>query len=149
LRALRKYDLTSFTDGIALAVSLQEPPYTYPYLRALAEAIAGLVIGAESPPTCLFLILDRDTAKTIGSILREELAFVPDIVAIDGIDLGDLNYVDIGRPMGASEVLPVTVKSLVFPNRSECSRSHRCHVGCRCYIVVHSSELRNTISATR
>ena len=41
------------------------------------------------------------------------------LIAIDGIDLGDLDYVDIGRPMGASEVLPVTVKSLIFPTRAQ------------------------------
>ena len=47
----------------------------------------------------------------------EELALPQEIIALDGIDLGDLDYVDIGRPMGATEILPVTVKSLVFPNR--------------------------------
>ena len=39
-----------------------------------------------------------------------------DVVVVDGIDVGDLDYLDIGLPMGISEVVPVTVKSLVFPN---------------------------------
>ena len=38
---------------------------------------------------------------------------------VDGIEVGDLDYLDIGRPMGVSEVVPVTVKSLVFPHRAD------------------------------
>ena len=41
------------------------------------------------------------------------------VIAIDGIEVGDLDYVDVGKPMGASEVIPVTVKSLVFSLRSQ------------------------------
>ena len=44
------------------------------------------------------------------------MALPGEVIAIDGIDVGDLDYVDIGRPMGVSESLPVTVKSLVFPH---------------------------------
>ena len=38
---------------------------------------------------------------------------------VDGIDVGDLDYLDIGRPMGISEVVPVTVKSLIFPTKED------------------------------
>jgi ethanolamine utilization protein EutA len=40
-------------------------------------------------------------------------------VALDGIEVGDLEYLDIGRPVGTSEVLPVTVKSLLFPSETK------------------------------
>ena len=50
-----------------------------------------------------------------NSRLAHQLAPQREIVAVDGIEVGDLEYVDIGRPMGTSEVLPVTVKSLLFP----------------------------------
>jgi ethanolamine utilization protein EutA len=33
--------------------------------------------------------------------------------------VGDLDYLDIGLPMGISEVVPVTVKSLIFPTKEE------------------------------
>ena len=57
-----------------------------------------------------------DVAKSLGGILKEELDLGGEIVAVDRIDVGDLDYVDIGRPVGTSEVLPVTVKSLMFPS---------------------------------
>jgi ethanolamine utilization protein EutA len=59
-----------------------------------------------------------DVAKSLGGILREEIKLDRAVVAIDGIEVGDLDYVDIGKPMGVSEVIPVTVKSLIFAVRS-------------------------------
>ena len=69
--------------------------------------------------TPLFLVFDMDVAKSLGGMLKEELGIPHNVIAIDGIDVGDLDYVDIGSPMGASEVIPVTVKSLMFPTRPE------------------------------
>ena len=40
-------------------------------------------------------------------------------MVVEGIEVGDLDYLDIGRPLGVSEVVPVTVKSLVFPHQAE------------------------------
>ena len=60
-----------------------------------------------------------DVAKSLGSMLKEELGVPHQVIAIDGIDVGDLDYLDIGQPMGVSEVIPVTVKSLMFPNRAD------------------------------
>jgi ethanolamine utilization protein EutA len=62
----------------------------------------------------LFIVLDTDVAKSLGGILKEELNLERELVVVDGINVGDLEYLDIGRPMGVSEVVPVTVKSLVF-----------------------------------
>jgi ethanolamine utilization protein EutA len=115
-RALRKFDLANFTDGLALAMSLHDV-INYKYLRGVADAITNVVNAAESAVPALFLILDKDVAKALGTILKEEIGLKADITALDGIDVGDLDYVDIGRPMGATEVMPVTVKSLIFPHR--------------------------------
>ena len=59
-----------------------------------------------------------DVARSLGGILYEEVGLDRDLVVVDGIDVGDLDFVDIGRPMGISEPLPVTVKSLLFPTSS-------------------------------
>ncbi len=114
-RALAKFDLLNFTSGLALAISLSGQP-DYRSLRRIAEGIAAVLQKSDSPSAPLFLILDMDVAKSLGGILKEELHVSQGVVAVDGIEVGDLDYVDIGRPMGISEVLPVTVKSLTFPS---------------------------------
>ncbi len=124
--ALAKFDLDEMIPGLALAISLQGQQ-NYQTLRRVAEGVATVANATNGRDDPLFLVLNVDVAKSLGGILKEELGFTREVVAIDGIDVGDLEYVDIGRPVGTSEVLPVTVKSLLFP--SEHKESHHHHDG--------------------
>lgn len=112
-----KYDLDQLPSTMALAMSIEGQP-DYWYIRRLAEAIVKTV-APETPDAPVFLVVDVDVAKSLGGIIREELGLDRAVIAVDGIEVGDLDYVDIGKPMGASEVIPVTVKSLVFSIRSQ------------------------------
>ena len=112
--ALAKFDLTQYTEGLAIALALQELP-SYHLVRSIAQEIEALLRKSTDPAMPLYLVLDADIAKSLGGILKEELQLPGAVIALDGIDAGDLDYVDIGRPMGVSESLPVTVKSLMFP----------------------------------
>lgn len=116
-RALAKFDLNEFIPGLVLALSLRAQP-DYPLIRRLGEGIAKVVAKAPAFKTPLYLALDLDVAKSLGGVLKEELEVQQEVIAVDGIDVGDLDYIDIGSPMGVSEVLPVTVKSLMFPSNS-------------------------------
>jgi len=116
--ALAKFDLAGLTSGLALALAVDEPP-DYRSLRRLAEGISAVANGPETTHAPLFIVVDTDVAKSLGGILKEELGLEQDVVVVDGIEVGDLDYLDIGRPMGVSEIVPVTVKSLVFPSRAD------------------------------
>ncbi len=113
-QALAKFDLTRFTSGLALSLTVEGQP-DYQSVRKLAEGIAELLKDAEDGHCPLYLTLDMDIAKSLGGILREELKVERDIIAVDGIEVGDLDYIDIGECLGITEVIPVTVKSLMFP----------------------------------
>ncbi len=113
-RALTKFDLPCFTSGLALALSLNGQP-DYQMIKKVADGIAALLKTSDDPSAPLFLVLDIDVAKSLGSILKEELKVKRDIIAVDGIDVGDLDFIDIGRPMGITEVIPVTIRSFMFP----------------------------------
>lgn len=114
--SMHRVDLQEFAPGLALAVAITGQQ-DYRTLRNTAEQLAKLAEGAD-PLTPLCLILDQDVARSLGTILKEELRVAREIVALDGIEVGELDYVDIGRPLGKSDVVPVTVKSLIFPQRS-------------------------------
>ena len=115
--AVGKYDLERLPSSMVLAMSISGQP-DYWYIRRLAESIIA-TIDDEPAGAPVFLVVDVDVAKSLGGIIREELKLDRAVIAIDGIEVGDLDYVDVGRPMGASEVIPVTVKSLVFSIRSQ------------------------------
>ena len=113
-QSLAKFDLTSWESGLALSLSL-DGPLDYKTIRAIAEAVAAVCGVSDGDRSPLYLALDLDVAKSLGGILKEELEFDREIIAIDGIEVGDLDFIDIGEPMGITEVIPVTVKSLMFP----------------------------------
>jgi ethanolamine utilization protein EutA len=117
-RALEKFDLSEIGPGLAIALSVPAQP-NYATLRRIAEDLKTVADGSSDPSSPLLLVLDLDVAKSLGGILKEELGLSRDLIAIDGIDVGDLDYIDIGRPVGASEALPVTVKSLMFPTHAD------------------------------
>jgi ethanolamine utilization protein EutA len=60
------------------------------------------------------LMLDGDVGRSLGRLLRHEFPFPRQLLCIDGIELKDFDYVDIGMPVEVSGVLPVVVKSLLF-----------------------------------
>jgi ethanolamine utilization protein EutA len=115
-QSLRKFDLPRFTSGLALSLTVSGVP-DYQSVRRIAEGVAEILKEADDPKCPLYLTLDLDIAKSIGGMLKDELHVARDIIAIDGIEVGDLDYIDIGECLGITEVIPVTVKSLMFPTK--------------------------------
>jgi ethanolamine utilization protein EutA len=113
-QSLKKFDLPCFTAGLALSLAVDGVP-DYQSVRRIAEGVAEVLKEADDAKCPLYLTLDLDIAKSLGGILKDELKVSRDIIAVDGIEVGDLDYVDIGECLGITEVIPVTVKSLMFP----------------------------------
>ncbi len=98
---------------IALGIRWHGDPY-YLRLRELAEGIAKAVgFGSQLP---LILMVDGDVGELLGHILEHELHVTRHIISIDGIQLRELDYVDIGNLMQPTGVVPVVIKSLLFPS---------------------------------
>jgi ethanolamine utilization protein EutA len=115
------FDLIEGEGEVALALRWRGPP-SYERVAAFAEGIRrGLATTIERRKP-LYIMLDGDIAQTLGAILREELLVESEILAIDGLELRDLDYIDLGRIRMPSRTVPVTIKSLLF---SEDPRSGR------------------------
>jgi len=108
--ALAAFDLAAWQPGLVLAIKI-ETEIDYAALRAIAEGIAALVGRHETP---VLVAVDQDIGQTLGAVLKEDLKLPGPLLVIDGIQVGALDHVDIGRPFGAAGLYPVTVKSLVF-----------------------------------
>ena len=99
-------------EALALAIRWRGEPH-YQRLRTLAAGIAQAVGAEGSAP--LILMIDRDIGRLLGHILEHELGVTRGIVSIDGIELREFDYVDIGELIEPSQVVPVVIKSLLFP----------------------------------
>jgi ethanolamine utilization protein EutA len=62
----------------------------------------------------LILLIDGDVAMSLGRIIRHEVAPAADVIAIDGVQLKQFDYVDIGSVIQQTNVVPIIIKSLLF-----------------------------------
>ena len=99
---------------VALAIRWHGEPL-YARLRALAEGIAlAMAPRAVHAAPALVLMIDGDVGRTLGHILEHELALGRSVVSIDGIQLKEFDFVDIGEVIRPADVVPVVIKSLLF-----------------------------------
>jgi ethanolamine utilization protein EutA len=101
-------------DGqVALGFAWRGDP-SYPRLRALAEGIieGRCLAGLAGEP--LVLLVAGDVASSVGRVLREELGVSAPVIVLDGLELAEFDYVDIGEMIHPAGVVPVTIKSLLF-----------------------------------
>src|SRR5208282_181770 len=83
-------------------------------LVTAGRAIAAAVAPAGIRNDLLLLMIDGDVGKTLGQILHHELGLPGDLMAIDGVQLQELDFVDVGEPISPPGVVPVVIKSLLF-----------------------------------
>jgi ethanolamine utilization protein EutA len=111
--ALRRLDLHNGETPVALAVSWGGSA-TFRRIDAFCKGVVdGLqqVLARGHP---LVLVFDGDVGGLFGIHLRETLEVSNPVVSIDGVELTDFNYVDIGELIPSSGAVPVVIKSLVF-----------------------------------
>ncbi len=98
---------------VAIALRWQGQP-EYSRLRALAEGLSDGLAARIASGLPLYIMLDGDVAMTLGRIMIEELRLSNDLLVIDGAELWDFDYIDLGKIRLPSRTVPVTIKSLVF-----------------------------------
>lgn len=116
-QALSRYDIDKLQPNSPIALAIKLPPETIPnpgLLKSLSEGILSALGHTFTDTHSVVLILDIDLANLIGNILAEKLKFSKEIICVDGIEVGDLDYVDIGAEIESSRTVPVVVKNLVF-----------------------------------
>ena len=80
---------------------------------ATAIAAAADSCGLDGP---LVILCADDIGKIVGGLVKNRLRRARAIVSIDQVSAGELDYIDIGEPLHGGTVVPVAVKTLVFPN---------------------------------
>lgn len=121
-RALQRFDAHDPERAVALAIRWELGP-AYPLIRMLAEGLVGAMKEHIDHGQPLVLVFDADIAKLMGNIIERELIPGAGIISIDGIDLKDFDFIDIGQELPDAKAVPVVIKSLIF-RHSEHGRGH-------------------------
>jgi ethanolamine utilization protein EutA len=111
--ALVEADRTDGDGPIALAFPWHGDP-SHARLAAVAQGIGAAVPKTIAAGHPLVLLIDGDVGKSLGRVIHYETAPGANVVAIDGVQLKQFDYVDIGPVIDVSNVVIVIIKSLLF-----------------------------------
>jgi ethanolamine utilization protein EutA len=111
--AARRMDVLQRPTEVALAFAWGGDP-SHPRLRALAEGIVAARDRSLPRTAALIVLLEGDVARSLGRLLTEELAVDGPLICLDGLELREFDYVDIGTVIEPAGVVPVVIKSLLF-----------------------------------
>jgi ethanolamine utilization protein EutA len=89
---------------------------SYPQLELFARSIEGAFPNSIQNKIPIILIFDTDIACSVGNVIRRETDLKTNLLSLDELNLKEGDWIDIGEPLVAGQVFPVTVKSLVFHN---------------------------------
>jgi ethanolamine utilization protein EutA len=112
--ALRRFDLSEAESPVALAFRWQGLA-TY---RRIDAFCAGAMEGMRNSLNRghpLVLVSDGDIGGLLGLHVQDHHGDAVPIVSIDGVELREFDYIDIGSLIPSSGAVPVVIKSLVFP----------------------------------
>jgi ethanolamine utilization protein EutA len=111
--ALARADFEEGESPVALSFPWHGDP-SHPRLHAVAAGICAALPRTIAEDMPLVLLIDGDVGKSLGRVIRHEIAPAADVIAIDGVQLKEFDYVDIGDVIELTNVVPIIIKSLLF-----------------------------------
>jgi ethanolamine utilization protein EutA len=111
---LKRLDLGGGDTPVAVFVPWRGSA-TFQRIDAFCKGVTAGLSDILSHGHPLVLAGDGDVGGLLGIHLREEMRIDNAIVSVDGLELKEFDYIDIGAMLPASGAVPVVIKSLIFP----------------------------------
>lgn len=113
-RALCRLDLQDGHQAVGLCYRWQGSA-TFARLDVFCRAVARGMQAITDQGHPLLMVGEADCGGLIGIHCHEELRMTCPVISIDGIQLKELDFIDVGAMLETSGAVPVVIKSLVFP----------------------------------
>ncbi len=111
--SFKRFDIEEGEEIIALY--FKDPVMAnYPQLELFAKSIEAVLANTIKRKMPIILIFETDIACSVGNVIRRETDLKTNLLSLDELNLKEGDWIDIGEPLVAGQVFPVTVKSLVF-----------------------------------
>jgi ethanolamine utilization protein EutA len=113
-KALRHLDLAEAETPVAIFVPWKGSA-TFHRIDAFCCGVAAGLGDLLARGLAIVLAGDGDVGGLLGIHFREEMKLGNPVVSIDGLELKQFDYIDIGAMLENSGAVPVVIKSLIFP----------------------------------
>ncbi len=113
-KALNRLDLAHADEAVAVAFHW-DGSATFQRLHDFCTGIHEGLREFTDRDHPIILVNDGDVGGLLGLHLKEEMGAEAACISIDGIELKEFDYIDIGALIPSSGAVPAVIKSLVFP----------------------------------
>jgi len=113
--SLQLFDLVQTEKPVAIMLEWSGSA-TYQRLNALCRGIVEGMKQNLARGNPIVLVSDGDIGGLLGIHMKDEVQVPNPVISIDGIQLSEFDFVDIGSFIPSSGAVPVIIKSLVFPS---------------------------------
>ncbi len=110
---LNRFDLLDSKSPVAIAFRWRGSA-TFGRIHAFCEGITEGMKDILSHGNPVVIVNDGDVGGLFGIHLKEDMHLPNPVISIDGIDLQEFDYIDIGDLIASSGAVPVVIKSLIF-----------------------------------
>ncbi len=111
--SFQRFDINEGEEIVALY--FKDPVRaSYSKLELFAKSIEAALTNSIENKIPIILIFEKDIACSVGNVIRRETGLKTNLLSLDELILEEGDWIDIGEPLVAGQVFPVTVKSLVF-----------------------------------
>jgi ethanolamine utilization protein EutA len=112
--ALNRLDLANGDQAVAMAFNWGGSA-TFQRLHDFCTGVHEGLRAVMDKGHPVILVNDGDVGGLLGLHLTEEMGTDSPVISIDGIELNEFDFIDIGELIPTSGAVPVVIKSLVFP----------------------------------
>jgi ethanolamine utilization protein EutA len=95
------------------------------FCRGVVEGLGSLLTRGLP----VVLAGDGDVGGLLGIHFREEMKLTNPVISIDGLELKQFDFIDIGEMLESSGAVPVVIKSLIFPASAALGRDWKATEG--------------------
>lgn len=115
VNALRRLDLANGDKPVAVALPWRGSA-SFDRLSGLCKGLLSGLAPLLDHGHPLIMVVDGDVGGLLGIHCRDEEKLTNPIVSIDGIELKEFDFIDIGAVLRDTGAVPVVIKSLLFPS---------------------------------
>lgn len=115
-QVLKRYKLPTKTSSLAVSVPCPKE-CSFANIEKMAKGIYHAWDAISAPENLLVVIVEKDIGKVLGQTLYRISKGRMRFISIDSINIGEGDYIDVGKPISADDVVPIIIKTLVFSSQ--------------------------------
>ncbi|MBV7271327.1 ethanolamine ammonia-lyase reactivating factor EutA [Clostridium sp. PL3] len=116
VQVIQRYKLPTKTSPLAVSIPCPKQ-CSFENIEKMAKGIYHAWDASSTAENLLVVIVEKDIGKVLGQTLYRVSNGKMRFMSIDSVNIGEGDYIDVGKPISTDDVVPIIIKTLVFSSK--------------------------------